>query len=294
MQQEIRALVTKHCNYKCGFCHEEGLSQRPEALFTPENYGYLASIARQLGSRTMTLTGGEPLFRRDIVDITKSIGGETLQTITTNGYLLKERAAIGENISRLNVSIHSMDPSVYKGVTTVNGLSKVKSNLQDFKQKYPQVEIAINSTLVNGINASSQSIEDFSSFAQQIGANIKFIELFPQGSNGFIYNEESSKQLEALGFQKEQETPRKINLSRDGLKVSLTRILCSQARLEDNPGEYCSRNNDIFLSPDGLLQSCRECIPDINITSEVKGQMGEALKEKIERSFSNLGKNCIY
>ena len=72
--RELRFLVTQRCNYNCVFCHGEGLQSTKNDLLTPEDIRFLYSVGRECyGITTATLTGGEPLVRKDIIDIANGI-----------------------------------------------------------------------------------------------------------------------------------------------------------------------------------------------------------------------------
>ncbi len=98
----LRLSVTAECNYKCIFCHVEGepiegparIGTLPPRI-TPEEYGIIAEAAWLLGAESFKLTGGEPLIRKDIVEVVEQISlnapGSDV-SMTTNGYLLEKLA----------------------------------------------------------------------------------------------------------------------------------------------------------------------------------------------------------
>ncbi|MEM4563700.1 MAG: radical SAM protein, partial [Thermofilum sp.] len=106
----LRVTVTHDCNYSCLFCHREGEPLGGTFTFKPEHFRLMVQAAYSLGVKQVKLTGGEPLLRRDIVEIAEelsSLGKKDLEvSITTNGFLLVENASrLSEaGVSRVNVS----------------------------------------------------------------------------------------------------------------------------------------------------------------------------------------------
>lgn len=95
---------------------------RPEVSgeneLTPEEIERLVRIASRLGIRKVKLTGGEPTVREDILEIVKRIKPYVIDlSMTTNGSRLKELAKplAKAGLDRVNVSLHSLKPEVYKG-----------------------------------------------------------------------------------------------------------------------------------------------------------------------------------
>jgi len=70
----LRVKVTDRCNYRCIFCHGEGSSGEVE-LLTPEDFNVIADFCTRLGIRRFKITGGEPLVRKDIVEIVRAFAG---------------------------------------------------------------------------------------------------------------------------------------------------------------------------------------------------------------------------
>ncbi|MBN1766263.1 MAG: radical SAM protein [Sedimentisphaerales bacterium] len=85
--------VTYRCNFRCSFCHywRDEMGRLPEQ--TVEQFEYGAGKLGRWGSMMISLAGGEPLLRDDIVDIVRVVGRWHLPFITTNGYLVTEPLA---------------------------------------------------------------------------------------------------------------------------------------------------------------------------------------------------------
>ena len=99
---DLRISVIDRCNYRCPYCMPAELFGENHKFLprghwlTPGEIKRVASVFLQLGVKKLRLTGGEPLLRRDIVEIVAGLaelrGAEDL-AITTNGSRLAEHAA---------------------------------------------------------------------------------------------------------------------------------------------------------------------------------------------------------
>ncbi|MCS7115735.1 MAG: GTP 3',8-cyclase MoaA [Nitrososphaerota archaeon] len=178
----LRIALTRPCNLHCSFCHAEGEDKQAESSveMTVEEIVRISKIAVSLGVSRIKLTGGEPLMRRDILQIVRGIaalpGLEEL-SMTTNGTLLeplaKELAASG--LKRVNINLPTIDGETYcklTGGVLENVLRGVKA----------AVEVGLNPVKLNmlvlkGVNDSQ--VPEMMAFARETGAVLQLIELEP-------------------------------------------------------------------------------------------------------------------
>ena len=295
-QRELRFIVTQKCNYDCTFCHGEGLQNLKEALLKPEDFRFIFMVGKKnFGLETTTLSGGEPLVRKDIMDVAEGLYDEgSATTLTTNGYLLEDRIYIGNYIKRVNISIHSLKNELYETIVRRrNVFHKVIYGIRKLREKYPNIEIRINSTLISGINSSEKDILELIRFAEKLDASIKYVELFPSALVGFVPLGNIEEILNRNGFFPIPSQTRKISLYNGDTEVSLTKIFCASAESCENPSTFCKENNDLFISPDGKIKPCRENLREIDILDSVRDKDEESLTRKIKEAFDILGKDCI-
>lgn len=294
--RELRFVATQKCNYDCTFCHGEGLQTIKENLLNPEDFRFIFAVGKKhFGMGTTTLSGGEPLVRKDIIDIAEGLYHEgAITTLTTNGYLLEDRIYIGNYIKRVNVSIHSLKKELYETIVQrKNVFHKVIYGVRKIREKYPDIEIRINSTLVNGVNSSERDILDLIKFAEKLDASIKYVELFPSTLDGFIPLGNIEEILKRNGFFSIPSQTRKVVLCNGNVEVSLTKIFCAAAESCGNPDTFCQDNNDLFVSPDGKIKPCRENLKEVGILDDVRDKDEDSLARKIKEAFDILGKDCI-
>ena len=294
--REFRILVTQNCNYNCSFCHAEGLQSIKLDRLSPTDIRFLYHVGRKyFNMNTITLTGGEPLFRRDIVDIANELykeGGDI--TVVTNGYLLKDRIDIGNYINRIKISIPALKSNMYESIVRRKHVYyKTIAGIQDFREIYPNVGIEINMTIIEGQNSSIDDLKNMLEFAKSINASIMVIELFPPNSEGFVPLADVKRNLYENGFSNVPSITRKEIFSNGQISVRLTKIFCAIASEKEDCGEYCKKYNDLFVSPDGTIKPCRKSINEVNILSPIKERNELQTYERIKQAFLVLGKECI-
>ena len=130
--RDLRVSVIDRCNYRCPYCmpaelYGEDHQFLPRAHWlTPGEIKRLVSLFLQLGVSKVRLTGGEPLLRRDIVDIVAGLAGlsglEDL-ALTTNGSRLAQRAEDLHvaGLQRVTVSLDSLDEGIFKEMSGGRG-----------------------------------------------------------------------------------------------------------------------------------------------------------------------------
>ncbi|MCX6946398.1 MAG: radical SAM protein, partial [Verrucomicrobia bacterium] len=120
----LRVSLTDQCNERCLYCRPNayrGWTPRPEHLSTTELIQVITT-AVQMGFEHIRLTGGEPLLRPDILEITRSIRnlpGLASFSLSTNGTLLAPiaRQLQGAGIQSINLSLDALQPDIYRKIT---------------------------------------------------------------------------------------------------------------------------------------------------------------------------------
>jgi cyclic pyranopterin phosphate synthase len=185
----LRVSVTDRCDLRCVYCMSERMSFLPRRdLLTLEELDRLCSAFIDRGVRKVRLTGGEPLVRRDIMDL---IGGLSRHlrsgaldelTLTTNGTLLAKHAAglADFGVRRINVSLDSLDPERFRAITRRGDLSQVLAGLEAAREVGLQVKL--NVVALKGVN--EDEMEDLIRFAHGRAMDLTLIEVMPLGDVG--------------------------------------------------------------------------------------------------------------
>src|SRR5579875_776829 len=122
---DLRVSLTDRCNLRCSYCMPaEGLDwlPAPEVLTTDEVVRLVRIGVQALGIREVRFTGGEPLLRRDLVPViaaTAALSPRPEISLTTNGIGLARKAGAlrGAGLDRVNVSLDTLRPEVFRKLT---------------------------------------------------------------------------------------------------------------------------------------------------------------------------------
>jgi GTP 3',8-cyclase len=182
----VRVSVTDRCDFRCVYCMSENMSFLPKRdLLTLEELDRLCAAFITIGTRKLRLTGGEPLVRRDIMTLFRSLsrhlGTGALEelTLTTNGSQLgrfaRELASCG--VTRVNVSLDTLDADVFRTITRWGDLSKVLEGIEAATSA--GLAVKINTVALKGVN--EDECEALLRWAHRRGLSITFIEVMPLG-----------------------------------------------------------------------------------------------------------------
>jgi GTP 3',8-cyclase len=182
----LRVSVTDRCDFRCTYCMAEDMVFLPKKdLLTLEELDRLCSAFIEKGVEKLRLTGGEPLVRKNIMQLIRSLsrhlksGALKELTLTTNGSQLskyaQELADCG--IKRINVSIDTLDPDKFRTITRWGDLAKVLEGV-DAAQK-AGLRIKINAVALKDFN--DREIPDLMRWAHARGADLTLIETMPMG-----------------------------------------------------------------------------------------------------------------
>jgi GTP 3',8-cyclase len=181
----LRLSVTDRCDLRCAYCMPERMTflPRKEVLSLEELHRMaLGFIAR--GITKIRLTGGEPLVRRDMMQLVQALGrklGDGLEelTMTTNATRLAEFAdgLAAAGIRRINVSLDTLDRETFTRLARRDSLPQVLEGLQAAKEA--GLAVKINTVALKGIN--EVEIPDLIAWAHGQGFDATLIEVMPLG-----------------------------------------------------------------------------------------------------------------
>ena len=182
----LRVSVTDRCDLRCVYCMAEHQTFLPKAdVLTIEELDRLCSAFVGLGTKKLRLTGGEPLGRRGFMELVQRLSrhlksGELQElTLTTNGTQLPRFAEdLARNgVRRLNVSLDSLDPDVFRRVTRGGDLNQVLAGIAAAQDA--GIKVKINTVALKGDNA--RELPDMIRWAHGQGLDMTLIETMPLG-----------------------------------------------------------------------------------------------------------------
>lgn len=184
----LRISVTDRCNLRCVYCMpEEGMQFEPDdRTMTYEEIAEVVRTLAPLGVRKLRLTGGEPLVRKGLdrlVRMLADIPGIEDIALSTNGiYLASFAKALKEaGLTRVNISLDSLNPERYAAITRGGDLKRVLKGLEASRLAGLQ-PIKLNVVLMKGMN--DDEVERFLRMTYEEPLHIRFIEYMPIGFEG--------------------------------------------------------------------------------------------------------------
>jgi cyclic pyranopterin phosphate synthase len=184
----LRVSVTDRCDFRCVYCMAEDMTFLPRKdLLSLEEIDRLTSAFIARGVRKLRLTGGEPLVRRNIMWLVRSLSrhlgaGLDELTLTTNGSQLaryaEELAECG--VKRINVSLDTLDPGKFRVITRKGDFHQVMSGIDAASRA--GLKIKINTVALRDVNEAE--LEDILRWAHGRGFDLTLIETMPMGEVG--------------------------------------------------------------------------------------------------------------
>ena len=185
----LRVSVTDRCDFRCVYCMAEDMTFLPKRdLLTLEELDRLCSAFVAKGVRKLRLTGGEPLVRKNIMELFRSLsrhlrsGALEELTLTTNGSQLARYARELHDcgVRRVNVSIDTLDRDRFKAVTRWGDLGRVMEGLEAARAAGLQVKI--NAVALKGVN--EHEIPHMIEWCGREKFDLTLIETMPLGEIG--------------------------------------------------------------------------------------------------------------
>jgi GTP 3',8-cyclase len=185
----LRVSVTDRCDLRCLYCMSEDMTFLPKAdLLTLEELDRLCSAFIAKGVRKLRLTGGEPLVRRNVMSLVRSLsrhlrtGALDELTLTTNGSQLSRFA--GElrdcGVRRINISLDTLDASKFRAITRWGDLDKVFDGIE--AARAAGLAVKINAVALK--NTNEDEIPSLVEWAHSKGMALTLIEVMPMGDIG--------------------------------------------------------------------------------------------------------------
>src|SRR6059058_1235035 len=185
----LRVSVTDRCDLRCFYCMSEDMTFLPKKdLLTLEELERLCSAFIAKGVRKIRLTGGEPLVRKNIMQLIRNLGqkvksGELEElTLTTNGSQLARFA--GEladcGVRRINVSLDTLDAAKFRDITRWGDIDKVLAGIE--AARAAGLAVKINAVALKNLN--EEEIPALMQWAHGKGMALTLIEVMPMGDIG--------------------------------------------------------------------------------------------------------------
>ncbi|MEL7084211.1 MAG: GTP 3',8-cyclase MoaA [Cyanobacteria bacterium P01_A01_bin.3] len=260
----LRISLIDRCNFRCQYCmpgdEEMDWLERQELLTKDELLYVLRSVFIPLGFDRFRLTGGEPLLRRDVVELVREIQqleGVADLAMTTNGYVLEERAQelYEAGLRRINISLDSLDADTFRHITGRALWDKVWRGI---KVAYDVGfdPLKLNVVVIPGVN--DREVEDLAALSIERAWHVRFIEFMPIG-NDLLFGDRGWVDSEQLRQRIRDRFGLEAGAVAGNGPADIFRIPGAKGTLgfiSQMSECFCENCNRIRLSADGWLRPC--------------------------------------
>jgi len=297
----VRLSVTDKCDLRCFYCLPKKFNgfEEPEHWLTYDEIVRVISIFSDLGVSRIRITGGEPLVRKNLPDLISRLDRisavEDLSLSTNAVQLAKHANSLKQaGLSRLNVSLDSLDPERFKSITG-GKLDKVLDGLRAASDAGFS-PIKINMVLMKGIN--EDEVVDMVKFCIEHNFTLRFIETMPVGDTGRQATNHYVN-LDVIKRQLEKQFNLVPGIMSGGGPAKYMRVVGTDLKIgfiTPISQHFCESCNRVRLSVDGTLYLClgqndkvelrsllRNCVSD----DELREVILNAIAIKPERHYFN-------
>ena len=283
----LRITLTNRCNVNCLYCHHDGMVKSRDEMTADELYT-ICKIAKKIGVRKIRLSGGEPLLKKDIVEIVEKIASLDFKDIsmTTNGILLEKYAQDLKDagLDRVNVSLDTLNRETFEFITKKDYLEDAKKGILKAVEVglYP---VKINMVIMKDIN--QDEIDDMFEFCKKNDIVLQLIELIESEncdedkfSKDYHYNlDEIEKELADIADDvREREFMQgRKKYYIDGGEIEVVKPV-------DN-AKFCAKCSRLRITPDGKIKPC--LLRNDNLVELISHVRNGESEEKLEEIFIN-------
>lgn len=286
----LRVAITRRCNLRCEYCHVEGEEKQngiSPVEMTVDEIVRIVKIAVELGISKVKLTGGEPLMRKDIVEVVRgisSIPGLTDLSMTTNGTMLASLAEElrANGLERVNITLPTLDRVIYEKLTG----GKVEPVLTSVRAavKAGFCPVKLNMLVLKDLNDCS--VTEMVEFAEETGTALQLIELEPLNITDTYY----SRRHKPLDAYEDMLKERAIRVETRQYMQNRRIYSLPNVRVEiihpTESTEFCMHCTRLRVTSEGKLKPClmvNNNLVDI-LTPMRKGASDEDLKELFKQA----------
>lgn len=236
----------------------EGIVLREKSEFmTSEEIIEIATTFVKMGVKKIRLTGGEPLIKKDIVNILTQLSQLPIElTLTTNAVLVDKYIDTFKNvgIKSLNVSLDSLKAERMNAISRRAYFDRIMANIDLLIDS--EIDVKLNVVLMKGVN--DDEILDFIEYTKVNKVDVRFIEFMPFSGNEWDRSKMVSLQ-EILDVANEQflsiqKLEEKLNSTSRNYRVDGYVGAFGVISTVTNP--FCDSCNRIRLTADGKLKNC--------------------------------------
>ena len=283
----LRITLTNRCNVNCLYCHHDGMVKSKDEMTADELYT-ICKIAKKIGVRKIRLSGGEPLLKKDIVEIVSKIASLGFKDIsmTTNGILLEKYAQDLKDagLDRVNVSLDTLDRKTFKLITKKDYLEDAKKGILKAVEVglYP---VKINMVIMKDINQNE--IKDMFKFCKENDIVLQLIELIEsENCDDDKFSEDYHYKLDDIENELADiaDDVREREFMQGRKKYYINGGEIEVVKPVDN-AKFCANCSRLRITPDGKIKPC--LLRNDNLVELISHVRNGESEEKLEEIFIN-------
>lgn len=287
----LRISVTDRCNLRCVYCMPaEGMEFEPdENILSFEEITEVVRVLAEMGVKKVRLTGGEPLVRKGIENLVRSLsaipGIEDI-ALTTNGIFLARKATTLKEagVNRVNISLDTLKADRFSLITRGGDVQRVLDSIAACQQVGID-PIKLNVVLMKGIN--DDEIDDFLRLTIDSSLQVRFIEYMPIGHNDMRWKQ-SYLPLSAVLERCEQmewkvEESKNVRGNGPAQTFRIAGAKGSFGLIHPVSDHFCETCNRLRLTADGNIKPCLYWSDEFNVRKHIGND--EAVRELFFRAL---------
>ena len=290
----LRLSVTDRCDLRCRYCMSETMTFLPgKSLLTFDELDRVARCFIASGVEKIRITGGEPLVRKEIMQLFRRLsryladGRLRELTLTTNGTQLARHAeelrALG--VQRINVSLDSLDPEKFAMITRGGSLARVLEGIKAAQA----AGLAVKLNAVALKDFTEEEIDGLIGFAHSGGMTLTLIETMPLGEVGADRTDQFLP-LSLLRRQIEQRWTLVDLAERTGGPTRYARVIETGGKIgfiTPMTHNFCGDCNRVRVTASGVLHPCLGQANAVDLKQVLRGNAGDdAVRQAIGLAVS--------
>lgn len=277
--ENVRISIQDKCDLRCVYCMpENGVKwlDKKEQLTFSEIYK-LIEVFNDLDVKKIKLTGGEPLLRKDVIELVKKITIDLPKielSMTTNGVLLSKygKQLFNAGLRRVNISLDTLNHDKFEEITRKNKLNQVLDGIKCAIEV--GLEVKINAVSIKNFNDDKKSLNEFINFSEINNIPIRFIELMPFTGNKWNFdNYVSSEELRETIKSSNELIPLKIaDKSSTSKYWRIEKNKATVGFISSVSESFCENCNRIRVTAEGKLRPCLHRHLEYDLRPYLNGQ----------------------
>jgi len=283
----MRISITDRCNLRCVYCmpSQGVVPLEHREILSYEEVTRVVRVASGIGVRKIRLTGGEPLVRKNIADLIRSIRNIPAiddLSLTTNGIFLERHAEelADAGLGRVNISLDSLRPEKYREITRGGEIGSVLRGIKA-AEKAGLSPVKINMVPVRGFN--EDEVKDFAQMTLDTPYQVRFIEFMPFSAQNewnpgrFISTDEMMAMVEELGVL----SPVRLRKSGPAIYYRLDGATGVVGFISPISNHFCGECNRLRLTADGKLRPCLFSETEIDLKPALRAKADDSEIERL-------------